>query len=109
MRFSIALRSVSAWLTTIFPFPMRPRRGLRKTGSPRATPTCARATENGRRNLAPREEKPPKLVKTGSQRQVGADPFHMPTELADGLGVESLPRSYGPDSPLSRKAAIGFL
>ena len=27
-------------------------------------------------------------------------PFHKPTELADGLGVESLPRPKQADSPL---------
>src|SRR5689334_20495920 len=28
------------------------------------------------------------------------DPFHVPAELADGLGGKSLPRPYWPDAPL---------
>ena len=37
----------------------------------------------------------------GVTRDGRVDPFHMPAELADGLGVESLPRSKRPDSPRS--------
>jgi hypothetical protein len=48
----------------------------------------------------------------GSKRFTDSvDPFHMPTELADGLGVESLPRMIdanapSPDMPRSSKTPL---
>ena len=53
--------------------------------------------EHSEETMLPESEEAPPNFHEDLRRQKGADPFHMPTELADGLGVESLPRSYGPD------------
>src|SRR5437764_12921919 len=89
MRFSIALRRVSA-LLDIGASPCA------KSALPGVPMERMRRVLDGKLCGAPNftegSKRPEARVARYAKRRAALDPFHMPAELADGLGVESLPR-----------------